>query len=314
MASSGRTHRTPRTRRPRLLGTSVAALTAALAAARAAAGLVAGLGADPATAEADAAEPLWTRVGTGMTGGVSGLAPLGTQDWLMVRDNKVEGQNRVAVLRADGQVVPLSWPGTDPSDLEAVSAVPGVPGRYAVVTSAGAGRTVDVADAVVVRGAFTLPSGRNQNEGFALTRIGTTTVAVWGNRGSTTSPGRIFAATFDPATGVFGAVASRPVTVPYPTTAVRHVSDLVVVGGSVIVSSASDPGNDGPFASGLYDVSDVSTSSGRARLSVPVVQELARLSAHKVEGIACNGSQGMLGTDDERSGGWVATAPLGLCG
>lgn len=295
--------RSTRARRGRLLAASVTCTVAGLG------GVV---GAD---ATAGATDPTWTRVGTGMTGGVSGLAPFGTQDWVVARDNKVEGQNRLAVLKADGRVVPLSWPGPDPSDLEAVSTVPGEPGRYAVVTSAGAGHLVDVTETTVEVGqGFTLPAGRNQNEGFALTRIGTATVAVWGNRGSTTSAGRLLAATFDPATGVFGAVAGRPLTVPYPTTAVRHVSDLVVVGGRVVVSSASDPGNDGPFASAVHDVSVVTVSSGRARLSVPVVRELARLDGHKVEAIGCNGPQGLLGSDDERGGGWVTPAPTGVCG
>ena len=71
------------------------------------------------------------------------------------------------------------------------------------------------ASLTVVR-SFTLPAGLNQNEGFALTQRNGTTIAVWGNRGSVTAPGRLFAATFDPDTGVFGPFVKAAVAGPVP--------------------------------------------------------------------------------------------------
>jgi hypothetical protein len=261
---------------------------------------------------AAATDVTWTRVGTGSTQGISGITAAGSGGWVVVRDNKSSGQNRVSLLGAGGAVTPLSWPGSPPSDLEAIDAVPGRSGQYAVVTSGGAGRVVAVSGTslTVVR-SFTLPTGRNQNEAFALTRFGGTTVAVWGNRGSTTSPGRLFAATFDPSTGGFGAVARGTVTVPYPTTAVRHISDAEVLGGRIVVSSASDPGDSGPFASALYDVGTVRLASGRARLALSTPASLGTFAGHKVEAVACTGGRGILGTDDEKQGG--RTAPFSFC-
>ena len=264
-------------------------------------------------APAAGVDAVWQRVGTGITQGISGVAAAPAGGWVVVRDNKSAGQNRVALLSADGVITPVSWPGSAPQDLEAIDAVPNQAGRYVVVTSGGAGRIIAVTGTTlsVVR-SFTLPTGRNQNEGFALTPLGRTTVAVWGNRGASAKPGRLYAATFKVGTGVFGAVAKRPVTVPYPTTNVRHISDIKVLAGRIVVSSASDAGNNGPFDSALYDVGRVVLDSGRARLTPSMPASLGTYPGHKVEGIACNGAQGILGTDDENLGSSVT--PAAFCG
>lgn len=266
-----------------------------------------------ATVPAHAADVTWTQQGTGITQGLSGVTAAQGGGWLVVRDNKSAGQNRVALLSAAGVVTPLTWPGTAPNDLESVDAVPAQAGRYAVVTSAGQGRIISVTGTTlsVVR-SFTLPTGKTENEAFALVRSGTTTLALWGNRGSSSAPGRLFAATFNPTSGTFGTVARASVTVPYPTSNVRHISDAEVVGSRIVVSSASDAGNNGPFDSALYDVGTLTLGSGRARLTVSAPASLGTYAGHKIEAIACNGTEGILGTDDENLGGW--TAPAAFCG
>ncbi len=249
----------------------------------------------------------WTRVGTGITQGVSGIAPA-PSGWVLVRDNKSTGQNRVALLTDANAVTNLTWPGTAPSDLEAIDAVPTQANQYAVVTSAGVGRIINISGSTlsVVRN-FTLPSGKVQNESFALTRIGTTTVAVWANRGTAAAGGKLFAATFNPSTGAFGQVAQATVQVPYPTVNVRPISDAKILsGGRIVISSASDSGNNGPFSAAAYAVGTVNFSGGRARLAVNTPMSLGTYAAHKVEAIGCKGSIGILGTDDENLGGWVA--------
>jgi hypothetical protein len=256
-------------------------------------------------------EATWTRVGAGMKQGVSGIAPGSNGGWVVVRDNKVEGDNRVALLSSNGVATPLTWPGA-PVDLEAIDVVPGRADEYAVVTSAGAGRVISISGTTLKVGrAFTLPTGRSQNEGFALTHRDGTTVAVWGNRGSVTAPGRLFTATFNPSTGVFGPVTKAEVRVPYPTAHVRHISDLRVMSdGRIVISSASDPGTSGPFASALYDVGTVNLVKGRARLSPVTPVLLGRVDGHKVEGIGCAGTTGLLGADDEKLGGWVSPSTI----
>ena len=253
------------------------------------------------------ADPTWTQVATGMTGGVSGLAPA-TSGWVIVRDNKLAGQNRIALLGDDGSVTQLTWPGVAPQDLESVAAVPGQSGQYAALTSAGSGTVVSVAGtSVTVLLQFKVPRGTSNIESFALAGIGTATVAVWATRGSATAAAKVFAATFDAGTGTFGAVATGTVTVPYPTTNLRQIADLAVVGGRLVGSSTSDPGNNGPFTSALYGLGSVGVASGRAVLGLQPPQSLGTYAGHKIEGIACSGTTGLLGSDDEKQGGWIRT-------
>ncbi len=250
----------------------------------------------------------WRQVGSTAGSGISGVAATPT-GWVIVRDVKSASGNRVSLLSADDVVTPLSWPGTAPKDLEAIDAVPGQPGRFAVVTSAGAGTIISISGTrlSIVR-SFRLPKGRTQNEAFTLTRVGTTTVALWGNRGSTTAPGRLYAAAFNPTTGAFGAAVSRTVSVPYPSVQVRHISDAEVVGDRIFIASASDPGSNGPFASAVYEVGTVGLTAGRARLSMTTPVQLDTFVGHKVEGLACSEGTGLLGTDDENQGAWVGPA------
>jgi hypothetical protein len=141
---------------------------------------------------------------------------------------------------------------------------------------------------------------------------GTSIVAVWAIRGSSTAPGTVYAATFDPATAAFGAVTTGRVSVPYPTTNLRQIADLSISAGRLIGSATSDPGTSGPFASALYDLGSVSVSAGKAALSLQTPVSLGRYAGHKIEGITCSGSGGLLGSDDEKQGGSVRTADI--CG
>lgn len=254
----------------------------------------------------------WTQVGTGITNGISGLAPA-SSGWLIVRDNKKAGQNRIALLADTGDVVPLDWPGTQPVDLEAVSAIPGSPGQFAALTSKGSGTVLSVTgtDVGIVE-RFVVPRGSANIEGLAIGQVEGTTVAAWATRGSPTAPAKVFASTFDPRDGSFGRVVRRLVTVPYPTSNVRHVSDLALVGTSLVGSSASDPGNNGPFDSALYRLGVVGVGSGKATLNFGAPESLGVHQGHKIEGIACSGSAGLLGTDDENQGSSIA--PASFCG
>jgi hypothetical protein len=248
----------------------------------------------------------WTQLGTGSTHGISGLAPAAS-GWVIARDNKLAGQNRIALLSPTLQVTELSWPGTDPQDLEAVAAVPGTTNRYVACTS---GRKCSVFDIVgttiTVRRTFTLPVGGSQNETFVLATVSGRSVALWADRGSPTAPGKLHAAFVDLSTWTFGRVATASVRVPWPTGAIRHISDAAVVGGHVVVSSATDPGDRGPFDSAVYDVGTLGRTSSRATLTVHTPTELGRFPGHKIEGLTCATGADLLGTDDERAGGSVA--------
>jgi hypothetical protein len=248
----------------------------------------------------------WTQLATGSTRGISGLAP-STSGWVIARDNKVAGQNRIALLSPGFTVTELTWPGTAPQDLESLSAVPGVPNRYVTCTSARKCSVIDIAGtAITVRRTFTLPGSGTTNESFVLTSVTGRTVALWADRGSPSAAGKLHAAFVDLSAWTFGQVATASVRVPWPTGPIRHVSDAAVVNGHVIVSSATDPGDSGPFDSAVYDVGTLGRTSTRATLAVHTPTELGRFPGHKVEGLTCAAGTDLLGTDDEKAGGAVA--------
>jgi hypothetical protein len=294
----------------------------------------------------------WQSAGKGKTAGISGIAVSGAGvadgdvKAVVVRDNKKPGENRIAsVGYHDGEkpdVEPLDWKGGAlPADLEALTAVPGEKGGHLAVTSSGTAYHLSVSggEAKVVD-TFELPAVQAGDEVENLT-LGTVSpsspsaaprdaqatavkgklTAVWGGRGEDDRPGTLHAAllTFDSAGRAdFGEVRSAEVRAPYPDEDVRHASDTALTdSGDLLVSSASDPGDDGPFDSAVYAAGRVSLDdSGAVVLTVAKDPEvLKKFEKHKIEALAClpGTDKAILGTDDENEGGSLTTAG-GLCG
>lgn len=130
----------------------------------------------------------WQRVGSGVLGGMSGMALVegapvaqGLADAVVVRGNKGDHESRVATLRLrPGQapaVSELPWLGVLPAELGALDAVPGRPGHYIAVAGRGDAYHIVVADGrVVVQGS---PS---------RCRAGTTGTATRASRCTATGP------------------------------------------------------------------------------------------------------------------------------
>ncbi|MFI7102364.1 hypothetical protein ACIBK8_23760 [Streptomyces sp. NPDC050161] len=271
-----------------------------------------------------AADDGWQQVGDGITAGISGIVVDGvsgdTVDTLAVRDNKEDGENRLVAVRyrpgAAPQARPVTWSGEQPVDLEALDAVPGHTHEYVALASDGtAYRIRRDGDTATVVDSFALPgtSSKGNYESFALSAVDGRLLAVWADRGEDDDPGVLTAAEWNPDTHDFGKRDSADLRVPFPTENVRHVSDLkIAADGTLTVSSASDPGDDGPFDSALYRAGKVSFTGGHdAALDVPATPErIATFSGHKIEALACvpGSATGVLGTDDENGGGWITSA------
>ncbi|MFG2894832.1 hypothetical protein [Streptomyces sp. NPDC048248] len=273
----------------------------------------------------------WQRVGDGITAGISGLAAAGRHgaavDTLAVRDNKKPGENRLVAVRyspdAKPRVREVTWRGEQPVDLEAIDAVPGRDGSYVAVSSSGTAYHIQreiqgdgrEGDTVRVVRATRLPgvAADDNYEGFALIAAQGTIAAVWADRGQDDRPGKLTAAEWNPRTHTFGKRDSKEFRVPYPTKDVRHISDVKISGsGALTVSSASDPGDDGPYDSALYDAGRVLIGrDGDVRLSLSAApHRLATFPGHKIEALLClpRSREGILGTDDENDGGSLTSA------
>ncbi|WP_274564930.1 hypothetical protein [Streptomyces spiramyceticus] len=283
------------------------------------------------TAPAGAADE-WQKVGGDARSGVSGLAYEGrTGDGagvhvLVVHDNKRSGRQRLSRIThwegSDG-ISPITWNGPEPVDLEAIEAIPGMPGEYLAITGRGIVYRLKVTGSTATVVDYSpLPAiGEGDDfESFALVAQNGKLAALWADRGAGADrPATLYAAplSFAPwGQPQFGAVTRRAYRAAYPTDdGTRHISDISVTGsGRIVVSSAADAGDDGPFDSAVSDAGRVSVSAaGRVRVTLaasPTV--LGSFPRYKIEGVEClpGSAEALLGTDDENLGGYVRTMPF----
>ncbi|MWA14500.1 hypothetical protein [Streptomyces sp. BA2] len=275
----------------------------------------------------------WQQVGDDVKSGISGLTVTSRSGddlrALVVRDNKRPGENRIAeVTHRPGrpaEVSAMTWlSGAEPVDLEAVDAVPGTSDEYVAVASRGLAyhlKLADAGEAVRVLDIAPLPAigAGDDFESFTLTSRNGKTAALWADRGAGADrPATLYAAAFSVNSygeSKFGAVKKATLRAPYPKGNVRHASDIEVTkSGRILVSSASDAGDDGPFDSAVSDAGKLTvTSTGKVRLSVDRSPELLEtFEGHKIEALRCLPGSGLaaLGTDDENAGGSLTTRRL----
>ncbi|WP_242573455.1 hypothetical protein [Streptomyces sp. NP-1717] len=303
------------TRRTALMGAATALLTM--------------LGTVPAGARGE-----WHKVGGDARSGVSGLAYEGPAaeragvNALVVHDNKRSGQQRLSRIthgEDSSEITPITWDGAEPVDLEAVEAVPDMPGEYLALTSRGIVYRLKVTGATATVVDYSpLPAiGEGDDfESFAVVAQRGRLAVLWADRGAGTArPATLYAAPLTFASWgqpLFGAVTSKTYRAAYPADdGTRHISDISVTGsGRIIVGSATDAGDDGPFDSAVSDAGRVSVSvAGRVRVTLaasPAV--LGKYPGYKVEAVEClpGSADAVLGTDDENLGGHVRTVPV--CG
>ena len=268
----------------------------------------------------------WIDVGAGQQRTISGMALVrgnGREaEFLIVHDNKQPGETRLALASfGDGvRYSAVPWPDgyALPVDLEAVTAVPDAPGLFVVATSGG---TISVLHLdgthAELRAAITLPDrpGVPNFEGFTLQRLDGALVAVWAQRGAGAAAGRLYwgRLTLDPL-GVAD-VASEEIRVPYPPELdpnTRHISDLRVDrSGRLVIASAYDPGDAGPFESAVYEAGAFASAGGRVTYARPASLATLYRYKRKIEAIELVDDERTLalGTDDEFEGSAVLFAP-----
>ena len=264
----------------------------------------------------------WRPVSGSRQGNISGMALIEHTKqrsvFLVVHDNKKKEQIHATLLTVNGDdsptYTPLRWIGEDiPVDLEAASSIPGVSDQFMLFTAAGRVYHVKLdpkAGQIEIIKSFDVPSIPKDAdfEGFALQKIDDTLVAVWADRGLTERPATLFSARFDITNGKFSDVKWATFRVPYPAADVRHISDVKVdTSGGVFVTSASDPGNDGPFSSVMYFAGVIRQTTDKSFdfVQSKELTRIFRFDYHKVEAFdLIPGADGGIafGTDDENLG------------
>lgn len=256
---------------------------------------------------------------------ISGMALVESNErastFIVAHDNKKPEQPHVGLIRFEGDDAPqyfaLEWRqdktiGDLPVDLEAITSVPEQENAFMAFNSRGlvyhirldaTGKRVDVLKVFVVPA---IPVDRDF-EGFALQKMGATLLAVWAERGLDAKPATLFWSVFNLASYTFTETNSTLITVPTKMRNVRHISDIKIdSSGAAFVTSASDPGNDGPFDSAFYLAGTFHTCAGKIIFaSNASTLRLRHFPYHKVEAFDfINGATGgiVFGTDDENLG------------
>ncbi|WP_407560086.1 hypothetical protein [Streptomyces sp. 184] len=291
----------------------------------AAAALLTAVGTAPA-----GADDAWRKVGGDVRSGVSGAAYEGGTaagaDLLVVHDNKRSGQRRLSrITHGEGSdvVAPITWDGPEPVDLEAIEAVPGLPGEYLALAARGIVYRLKVAGTTATVTDYSpLPAiGEGDDyESFAIVAQNGQLAATWADRGAGADrSATLYAAalTFAPwGQPQWGTVTRRAYLAPYPTDdGTRHISDITVTdSGRILASSAADAGDDGPFDSAVSDAGRVTVAAnGRVRVTLAASPNvLGKFPGYKIEAVEClpGSADAFLGTDDENLGGYVRTMPL----
>ena len=267
----------------------------------------------------------WKLVQSGITNGLSGMALIAAREdsaeYLVVHDNKKEGQVRVSVLEMRRARTPkyqsVQWKGETPVDLEALCAFPKSNKLFLAATSKGKVFSVDFDPAAMtatVIDTFELPgaTATSEFEALALQVIDGRPVLAWAERGSLPDNAKLFACTTDISLKPIGQVMTFELSVPWPTAkGSRSVSDMKIdSNGTVYITSAADSGDDGPFQSVLTIAGRLSIKDGEAAFQPGEPTRLFWTDQHKIEAFdLLPGRTGGLvfGTDDENLGGSVWT-------
>ncbi|MEP6900853.1 MAG: hypothetical protein ABJA66_03825 [Actinomycetota bacterium] len=264
----------------------------------------------------------WRPVSGARQDNISGMALIDRDgqktSFIIVNDNKKKEQNHAAIVSVEGRsapkYMPLRWLGDDvPTDIEAISAIPDVKNQFMALTAAG--RVFHIAlnrndNSVKVIKSFDVPQipQGSDFEGLALQKVNNVWLIAWADRGLDAKPAQLFWSKFDLQTYTFTQIDSVSLKVPYPIGNTRHISDVKIdQTGAVFISSAADPGNDGPFASAVY-FAGMFNLSNKPLITFNKSPNLTRLFVfdyHKVEAFEfVPGADGGMafGTDDENLG------------
>ncbi len=271
---------------------------------------------------ADAQTNQWRPVSGARQDNISGMALVEHNNskttFIIVNDNKKREQNHTAIVSIEGRAAPkyqpLKWIGDDVGvDFEAISAVPEMKDNFMALTATG--RVFHIAldraeNSVKVIKSFDVPSIPKDSdfEGFALQKVNDVLLAIWADRGLDAKPAQLFWAKFDLQIDGFSQIDSAFLKVPYPSGNTRHISDVKVdPSGAIFITSASDEGNDGPFASAVYFAGtfNINNSQKITFAPSPAMTRLFTFNYHKVEALEfVPGADGGIafGTDDENLG------------
>ena len=250
----------------------------------------------------------WSQIHDTREYSISGVA-LFNDGYIVVHDNKKKNQARVSFVDEKLKISRLVWPEPLlPFDLEAVEELPNYKNRFILMESTGKCYEVyiDPIDyRIDVLNTFTLPGLRwNMNlEGLTIYDSSQGLVFIYGDRGSDTRKSKLITVFFNHKKIRFYDINSYTLDLKEPMKNKRNIADLSInQNGDIWTSATSDPGNNGPFSTALYDIGKINPA-GKFELIHPDLQKPVMIFKHqKVEAMLFHDSDLILMTDNENFG------------
>lgn len=240
---------------------------------------------------------------------ISGIGRI-SAGMVVVHDNKRDGQARIGIVSGDNAYTPLDWPTTSlPFDLEALDIFPGKSNQFIAMESSGKCYQLRYNarnNRLTLKNEFQVPDVKNPMnlEGISIFTIAGKTWIAWGDRGKNQFPATLYWGRLNLYSSSVAAAGSYSFTVSFPELDVRHLSDMdITEDGTCWISSASDPGDDGPFDSAVYRLGQFKPN-GRTLKFIPENsgQPFKIYKGHKIEAITLENKILTCATDDENAG------------
>jgi hypothetical protein len=251
--------------------------------------------------------------------GISGVAVIDSNHFLVVHDNKKPDQPRLNILswQKDQKptLTPLNWCDQNfPIDLEAITAIPGYKNDYLVLESKGKVTRIQLEannTSCKTIGQIDLPTATAESnmEGLALHCVKKQCLLAWAERGDDKTPAKLSWSAFNvEQTSLEKSKAgSFDFKAPYPENDLRSISDVAIDNkGIVWVSATSDPGDDGFFKSALYKIGSFTKKNDWTPLKKPSPYIKYETENIKIESLVFTPSGLVMVTDDENKGAKVA--------
>ena len=244
---------------------------------------------------------------------VSGVAAF-KDGFLVVHDNKKKNQPRVSFIDKKYQITPLVWPDPElPYDLESAYQFPNIENRYIFMESTGKcyEASVDPKDyRIDILHTYTLPKLKPKMnlEGIAIFPSGQGLVIIYGDRGSDSRKSTLFTALFNPKSKSFKEVKTLTFDLPQPKKDKRNIADLALkTDGSLWCSATSDPGDDGPFSTFIYELGQFSHAGVFTPTHPDLLKAIMAFDGQKVEAMIFQKDKLVLMTDNENFGSTMNT-------
>ena len=239
---------------------------------------------------------------------ISGMAKF-KDGYLVVHDNKKKGQPRISYIDRELKIYPVVWPEVKlPYDLEAMVAIPGKKNRFILMESKGKCYEVmvnpyDLRTDLIQ--SFLLPGLKpNMNlEGLTIFPSGQGLVFIFGDRGSDKRKSTLFTAFFNPQKKSFYEMKKFIIDLPKPINNKRNIADLALKpDGSLWTSSTSDPGNDGPFTTAIYELGKMDHAGTFKPIHPALRHPIMVFGGQKIEAMMFQKDHLIFMTDNENFG------------